>query len=211
MKTPWLLYAAALAPLLPLGGALLARRRPGPSTVWVLGWCCLLLSSDAAALALASRNVNNHWLNYAATPAATGLLLWALSLWQTTHVWKLTFGLSIPVFLVAWVALLVLVEDISTFSRIAEPMACLLVLAGATYTIATRSGSEPAPLVGQGWFWVSGGLALYAGVHCAYGPFAVLVLRDDPSLVVRALEVRSGIELVAFLAIARGALCRTGG
>ena len=207
MKVPWIIHAGTAAQGLPLLGALLTRRRLSTVRRWLLTWSAFLVASNLLALTLSLQNLNNHWLNYVATPIAHGMVLWAFSYWQLSPVASLSFRLLVPLLALTWTGIVVALENPRTFSLLAEPFAGLLVLGGAIYTLVTRALREPGRLGRQDWLWVALGLALYAGSAVALPPTAHVLLARSPGLVVRAYEVKAVFVIVAFLAIARGVTC----
>lgn len=205
---PWLLYLGAASVAFPPLAVLLLRRRPNGAAAWILAWSVLLVSQEAVGTWLAGRGINNHWLSYVAMPADGGFVLWALSLWQTRSAPRRAMRIAIPIYLVAWALFVAAFENTRTFSTAAQPLASLFVLAAAAYTLVARSLEEAEGLTRQDWFWTCGGLALYFGSASTLGPLALL-LGGDRELFFRAYELKSVVDVVAFLAIARGITCRT--
>lgn len=209
MRIPWILYAALAAGALPFLAVVLRHVPLSQPRRWVLVWSLLVFAANATALVLARRGINNHWLNYLVTPVAGAFALWALSFWQAAPVTKLSFRLLVPLLGLTWAGMVLLVENTQTFSLVAEPFAGLLVLGGAVYTLVAGSFRETANLFKQDWLWIAGGLALYSGAAIALPPTAHWLLTRSPGLVVKAYEVKSWIEVLALVAIARGMLCPT--
>lgn len=207
-RVPWLLYLGALSIAIPPLAVLLLRRRPSGAAAWILAWTVLLVAQDALAALLAARGLNNHWLNYVAMPTSCAFVLWALSLWQTRREPRLAMRIAIPIYLAVWTLFVAAFENTRTFSTAADPLANVLGLAAAAYTLVARSLEEAEGLTRQDWFWTCGGLALYFGSASTLGPLATL-LGGNLALLVRAYELKSVVEVVAFLAIARGITCRT--
>jgi len=205
---PWLFYLGAASIAIPPLAVLLLRRRPSGAAAWILAWSVLLATEEAAAMWLASRGINNHWLDYTAMPAAGALMLWALSLWQTRPTPRLAMRVAIPIYLAIWTLFVAAFENTRTFSTSALPLASVLGLAAAAYTLVARSLDEAEGLARQDWFWTCGGLALYFGSASMLGPLATL-LGGNHALLESALELKSVVDVVAFLAIARGITCRT--
>jgi len=108
---------------------------------------------------------------------------------------------------VAWAVLTVAFEDTSAFSRAAEPMASLMCLGAATFTLLTRSRDAVGSLLRHDWFWVTAGMALYFGMLSTVGPLSALLLGDAPGLMFQAYEVKSVLQAAAFLAVAGGMVC----
>lgn len=201
------MYAGATAQSLPIVTAAIRRRPLAPAHKWVIGWCGLLVLGELVALTLALQNRNNHWLDYLITPIAAALVLWAFSFWQTTPVATLSFRILVPLLGITWVGMVLLVEDTTTFSLLAEPFAGLLVTGGAVYTLISGAFRETGNLLKQDWLWIGLGVVLVWGSAVALPPTAHWLLSRHPELVVRVYQVRALIQIVAFLAIARGILC----
>jgi hypothetical protein len=163
---------------------------------------------DAAALWMGRRDQHNLLLSTLQTPLSTALVLWALSCWQLAELQRLTLRLAIIPFLAAWGVLTFALEDTSSFSRVAEPLASLVGLGAAAFTLVARSHSTGGSLLRQDWFWVSGGMAMYFGTATALAPLSALLVGEAPQLVIRAYEVKSLLDVFAFLAIARGVTCQ---
>ena len=208
LRVPWLLYLGAASVAIPPLAVLLLRRRPSGGAAWILAWSTLLTAEEAAGTWLASRDINNHWLGYVATPAAGALMLWALSLWQTRSAPRFAMRVAIPISLLVWTLVVTTVENPRTFSTVAQPLASVLGLAAAAYTLVARSLEETEGLTRQDWFWTCGGLALYFGSASMLGPLATL-LGGNLALLARAYELKSVLDVMAHLAIARGITCRT--
>jgi hypothetical protein len=201
------MHAATTAHAFPLFAAAMRRQLLVPVRRWVVAWSVLYLATNIFALILALQSVNNHWLNYIATPVAAGLALWTLSLWQTSQVAALSLRLLVPLLGITWVGMVVLVEDTLTFSLLAEPFAGLLVLSAAIYTLVSKVFQERGDLLRQDWLWVGLGLAVYSAAAIALPPAANWLIARHPELVVKAYEAKALFEIVALLAIARGVTC----
>ena len=174
---------------------------------WVLIWCTLLVVVDGAALGLGREGASNLVLFTLVTPLSAAIVLWVLSCWQTGEVSRLTLRATIIFVTVAWAALTYAIEDSSSFSRVADPMSDLVCLGAAAFTLVARSRHGEGPLHRSDWFWVSAGMALYFGSGSALSPLSALLVKEAPDLVIRAYEVKSVLDVFAFLAIARGVTC----
>lgn len=205
MRAPLLLYLGSAAEALPLVAAVAWRRAHGARR-WIAAWSAVLVVCDLTQLWLGSRGIHNLWVNYVAT-GASALVLWALASWQTGDTARLTLRVAVVPFLAVLAVLTLLVEDTSNFSRAADPMAHLLCLAAAAYTLVARSSSSRVSLLRQDWFWIGAGLALYFGIWGAMGPLGALLVRTAPGLLMIAYQVAMGLNIVAMLAIARGVTC----
>lgn len=209
MRAPLLAYVAVASQAAPLFAAAAWRQRGSGTRRWVLGWCALLLVVDCVNGWLGSRGVHNMFLSNLVAPASVTVVLWALSRWQTGDLSRLTMRLAIVPFLLLWTVLTLAVEDSSTFSRAADPMASIVGLGAAAFTLLARSLASQGDLPRRDWFWVTGGMALYFGASSALGPLSALLIASAPQLLVRAYELKAGLDIVAFLLIARGVVCPT--
>jgi hypothetical protein len=201
------LYLAGLSEAFPLAGAAAARRPVHGGRAWVLLWSALLLVESGIELWLAVHGVRNVWLSYIFSPVANATLLWALSCWQVSDLARLTMRLAIVPLLAVWAVLTLAFEDTSSFSRAADPLAYLVGLFAAAFTLIGRSRVSTSDLLRQDWFWVSAGLALYTGTFSMVGPLSALLVGSEPALMVKAYQFEAALSVVAFLAIARGVTC----
>ena len=207
MRIPLILYLGAAGQGVPLLVAAVRRPVLSPPRRWLLAWCGLLIVSEAIALVLLLRGVNNHWVNYISTPIGWGMVLWAMSYWQAGPVGFLAFRLLVPLLAITWSAIVLALENPRTFSLLAEPFAGLLVLGGAIYTLVIKVFREPGHLLRQDWLWLLGGICLVAGTAIALPITANVLLADSPRLVVKAYEIKAWFKIVAFVAIAWGVTC----
>ncbi|HEY9383707.1 MAG TPA: hypothetical protein VIP80_09325 [Gemmatimonadales bacterium] len=209
MRIPWIVYAGTASSILPVVAGLLAHRRLTPARRWILAWAAFVVLANLLTTLLAWQDRNNHWVNYLATPVAGGLALWALSHWQQSSLAALSMRLAVPLLAITWIGIVVRFENTKTFSLLAEPFAGLLVMAAATYTLISRAFTETGNVLGQAWFWIALGLTLVSGLAVALPPTSYWLLARHPDLVVKAYEVKSALEILALLLIARGMLCPT--
>lgn len=203
----WPVYASLGSQYLPLLAAVVRRRELTRPRVFVLIWIGLYVGINLVAIVLARRHINNHFLTAIITPFEGIAILWALSLWQTTQVARLTVRLAIPCFLVAWTIFTLTVENVQNFSVAAEPLYSMLALGVALYTLVSRGAGATEPLMRQDWFWICGGLAIHFAALAVVLPLAAGLLNSDPEVVIRAYYVRAVINVFAFVCITIGFLC----
>ena len=172
-----------------------------------MGWSAFTVGLNLLALFLATRSINNHWVSYVTLPVASALALWALSTWQLSSLSALAMRLAVPLLWITWIGIVLRFENTKTFSLLAEPFAGLLVMAATIYTLIVRAFAETGNLLGQDWFWIVLGLTLVSALAVALPPTSYWLLARHPELVVKAYQVKSAIEIVALLLIARGMLC----
>lgn len=192
--------------LAPLAAAVLRRPPALHPRAWIAAWGALMFLTDAVMRGLGSAGIHNLWVFYILAPVHAAALFWALSLWQSGQLPRLTLRAAIPVFALAWVSMVLLFEDPNAFSFVALPVYAVLGLTAAVGTLILRSTGTTEPLPSQDWFWVCSGVALYFSGVAALGPIGLL-LREHPRLVFRALEVKSYLQILGFLVIAKGLMC----
>lgn len=209
MASPTLLmHAAAWSQLVPPLAAAVQRGRIPPSHRWVAAGCLVSAAGDFGQLLLGARGINNLWLSYLLTPVMGAAFLWGLSWLQPGLVGRLALRIAVPGYLIVWYALAFTAEDLTTFSRFVYPVHSLLILAAALWTMIRR-GLDPkeVPLLRADWFWIAGGLGLYAAATAAIEPLLAGMMQKRVDLVILAYQVRAGCYLLAFLAITLGILC----
>ena len=206
MKFPAIMYVVAYITALPFLAGLTRARRITGARLLIITWALLIFLMDMIAMVLRSHHLYNHFLTYVFTPLQACAVLWALSLWQTKPVARMTMRFAIPPFLVAWVVLTLLLEDVNNFSTAVEPVYSLLALGSAIFTVLSRAGDETVSLLEQDWFWICAGLVLYFGVLAVLTPFGA-AFQDQPLLLLRAYTLRAWITVVGFVLITIGILC----
>lgn len=166
-------------------------------------------AATVAQFLIASSRRSNLWLSYITLPAEVGLVLWGLALWQVRGSLRRWFLGAIPAVAVLQVGLLLMFEDVNSFSAISGPILGIIGFAAALFTLVTRAIDEMESLLRQDWFWISAGFALYFGSLATIMPMARLLVGDHRHLVMRAFELFSIAHIVANVAIAVGMLCPT--
>ena len=189
---------------MPLLVALIKRPVLGAARKWVVIWSGFMVTMSALSLYFALQHQNNHWMSYAFNPVAAALILWALSWWQTGRRPAIVIRLLIPTIIIAWVPIVVLLEDTKSFSLLGEPLVGMVVLVTAIYTLAARTLRETRSLTEQDWFWAAIGIAVYHGAVVGFHPVSYWLLQTRPQLVIRAMEINALVEVTALLAIAWG-------
>jgi hypothetical protein len=196
-----------LCEAMPLVVLAVRRRRPQGARAWVTAWVAYLLAIDLIGVSLAALGIHNLWISYFLMPVSVGVALWALSLWQSTELWRLTLRIAIVPLLLAWGILTLVVEDTSGFSSAAEPMVKLVTLGAAAFTLLAGSLSRRGDLLRQDWFWISAGMVLYFGSGATLGPVSSLLVSRAPELLTLVYGVWALVGSAAFLLVAKGMAC----
>src|SRR5574341_69506 len=162
MALPLALHVAAASQLLPIAAGLVRRGRPLPAPArWVLAWCGLLAATDAVSLAVILMHRENLWLQWVAVPLGSGLVLWALSLWQASELLRLAYRLAIVALAGATLAGLLLLGPEPMFEQVLAPIHALVLLAASLHTLLARALRASGTIAGEPWFWMGMGLSLY--------------------------------------------------
>jgi hypothetical protein len=203
-ETPITLVAlAVLSQLAPVAAGLLARDRLTTARAWVLAWCTMQAGGDFAAILLDATGHDPNWLSYLITPLQGAVVLWALSLWQSRPLARLTLRLAIPLFVVAE-AVLAGGIGIRGAGSLASPLYLVLALGAAIYTLGTRGTREADSRFQADWFWMCTGLVVFLGAGASLSPL-------HPALAGGAMGGGEVVPLAKPLAHIAAALCLTVG
>jgi hypothetical protein len=203
----WILWAATVAQVFPLIGLVRGPRGLNVARRWMIAWCLVFLAGDIVQILVARSTGTNLWTTYIVAPLEDVILLFVLSVWQRNAVARLTFRVAIPVFLITWAVLVLSVENTNNFSLVAKPFQALLMAGASLYTLLARGLATGERVTQQDWFWISLGTTLYYAPTTALHPFAYVYISTRPDLVRLAYLLHAGIDIVAFILIARGMLC----
>lgn len=208
LKPTLLQYAAIGAPLLPvLAGGLRARYLTKARLAIVL-WCAIEGSLNILALLMGSRGRNNLWLGYVGHPVLSMALLWALAQWHPAKSARLALKVAIPLVLVVSIVLTLTLDDPKDFSLAVVPFHAIVMLLATVWTFVSLSLVTERSLAGEDWFWMIGGVMLYAATATAMQPLAWYLIRERVDLLHAAFNVRAAVVILSFAAITWGMLLR---
>jgi len=199
-------YVAIAMQAVPILGGIVARTGFAGPRLWVGVWCFLALALDATMAAFS--HTNNLWVTYLVGPMMGSVALHAMARWQRDDIARITIWMMIPLALVVWATALLRFEDPGSFSLMVDPMYDVLCLGAALFTMGRRGLHEDAPLLRQDWFWICVAFAVYYGKAAAASPLSALLVASRPDLVGRALTLIAVTDIVAYLLILKGILCR---
>jgi hypothetical protein len=135
-------------------------------------------------------------------------LLWALAQWHPARAARLALKIAIPLVLVVSVVLTVMLEDASDFSLAVVPFHSIVMLLATVWTFVALSLRAESSIAREDWFWIIGGVMLYAATAAAMQPLAWYLIRERVDLLHAAFNVRAAVVILSFAAITWGMLLR---
>lgn len=202
-------YAALGSPLLPvLAAAARGRRRLTRAHLAIALWCAVEGSLEIFAALMGARGRNNLWLGYLGHPLISITLLWALAQWHPARPARLALKIAIPLVLLVSVVLTVTLDDPRDFSLAVAPFHAIVMLLAAVWTFVSLSLASESSIAHEDWFWMIGGIMLYAAIATAMQPLAWYLIRERVDLLHAAFNVRAAVITLSFAAIAWGMLLR---
>lgn len=208
MALPVALHMAAASQLMPLAATLTRWGRPLPVPArWVVAWCALLVVTDIASLVVGLWRGENLWLQWVAVPLGSALVLWGLSGWQASEVFRLAYRLAIPALVLATLVALLVGDSGSMLDQVVAPFHALVLLAASLYTLVHRALRAEGSIAREPWFWIGLGLSLYFAASVAIGPFAQALLASNVEWVRQAYIAKAWTSVLAFVLISTGILC----
>lgn len=205
IEMPWILHTPAWVQLGPPLALLVRRNRSRPLR-WIAAGAAVSVVGNWLGRIAAHRVGNNHWVADIDSALMFSLYLIALTEWQVDAGARQVFRVAVFALLLIYMALIALVEDVTTFSRFAFPMYSLALMGGAIWTLLRRAfAAFHRPLLRTEWFWALGGLALLGAVTAVVEPISKIFLDTQRlDLLVRVYSLRAiGVDL-AFLLILTG-------
>ena len=157
---------------------------------------------------LGARRQNNHWTGYVGLPIVSALVLMALAHWHPSRAPRLALQAAIPLVILVSVGLTITLEDPKRFSLVVAPFHAIVTLLAAVWTFVSLSLAARSSIVKEDWFWIVGGIMLYAATATAMQPLAWYLIRERVDLLHAAFNVRAAVVLLSFIAITWGMLSR---
>lgn len=202
-------YAALGAPLLPLlAAAIRGLRGLTNAHLAIALWCAVAGSLEIFAMLIGARGRNNLWLGYFAHPLISVSLLWALAQWHPVRSARLALKTAIPLVIVVSVALTVALDDPKDFSLAVAPFHAIVMLLATVWTFVSLSLDADSSIAQEDWFWIIGGVMLYAATAATMQPLAWYLIRERVDLLHAAFNVRAAVVILSFAAITWGMLPR---
>lgn len=208
LKPTLLQYAAVWSPLLPVVAAAIRSSATSPARRWVIAWCVIVGSLEILAMWMGAHGQNNLWLGYVGYPIITAALIWALAEYHPRRAAALALKSAIPLVILVSIGLTLGLDDPRSFSLAVGPFHSIVMLLAAVWTFVSLSMHEESAMVQQDWFWIIGGVMLYAATAAAMQPLAWYLIKVRVDLLHAAFNVRAAVVILSFAAITWGMLSR---
>lgn len=194
--------------MLPLAAAAIRASGLSKAHLAIALWCAIEGSLNVVALLLGARGRNNLWLGYIGAPVLSAALLWALAQWHPRKSAQLALKVAIPLVILVSAILTVALDDPRDFSLAVAPFHSMIMLLAAVWTFVALSLEEGSSIPRADWFWIIGGIMLYAATAAAMQPLAWYLIRERVDLLHAAFNVRAAVVILSFAAITWGMLLR---
>lgn len=204
-KVPIIFHVSWASQAVPALAYFATSRRSSAAAAIAIGASVSFLA-NAVSKVMAIMVHNNHVVTYISSPITAACFLHALREWQLTRREQRVIQVGTFVFLVAWVLLVALVEDVTGFNLITGPLYSLTLLLAAAWTLIRRASViEATPLLQADWFWVCLGLSIYGAATALADPIGgILVARQRLDLFHVAWSLRALFSIVSFLLMSWG-------
>jgi hypothetical protein len=202
-----MIVASVVAAGAPFPAGLVRRPRPDSPQLWIMAWAAAGTITNAIAEVLRSHHLYNIFVSWYYTPIEMALLLWALSLWHSRPLFRTTLRAAILVMLAGWTIALVYIEKVGGgHVGFADAAYDITMLVAAVFTLSLRATDDAPPLIRDPALWICAGLALYHGVFAILSVLTITQVLDNPALVMRAIYVRAGFNVMAMTLVTVGML-----
>ena len=207
MTARWVIPLSIAAEVLPIVAAI-AVRTGERARRWIAIAFAVWLAQDLVLWWTSRHGLNNHWLIHFGNPITTVLFLGAYAEWTEDPVWRRALRMAGVAYVLVWAGIFLSVEDRHTFSQYTDPLKSLLLIFVCTWALIRTVATEPPPVWRKAIYWVSIGLLVDFGTGLLLEPVSGRLARVQPSLVITAYVVKAGINVVAYLLVTVGMLCK---
>jgi hypothetical protein len=184
----------------------LIHRIPVRGILYVVLGGLIAVLANLVSMPIAQIYGTNLFIGYIAIPFIAGANVLALAEYQQTLLERLTFRISLGLFIVIYLLLVIYLEDITHFGQYSQTLYSLFLLVAALWTLGRRSLMQEGGLaIETDWFWIALGLAIYGAATAATGAIGnILLARERIDLFVQAWNVRGALVILAFISISWG-------
>jgi hypothetical protein len=154
---------------------------------------------DTYSIYQATNGISNTWLLHIYTPIEYGILVMVFSFWQKNALAKKILRLSIPVFVVIFMANKLLLENFHYFDHITSSIEGIALIAISAFTLIYLPWQNPVPIHRSPRFWVASAVIIYfSGTILTFSLSALFVIWYIPTV----------LNLVANIVYTGGFLCQ---
>jgi hypothetical protein len=207
MNGRWVINLSIAAEALPVM-AVIARRTGEAARRWIAVAFAVWLAQDVILWWMSIHGRNNHWLIHLGNPVSTVLFLGAYAAWTEDPVRRRALQFAAFGYVLVWAGIFLSVEDPNTFSQYTDPLRALVLILVCAWALVRAVMIEPPPVWRSAIYWVSIGLLMDFGTGLILAPVSGRLTRVQPALVVTAFYIKAGINVVAYLLVTVGMLCK---
>lgn len=175
---------------------------------WIAVWCLIIVAWEIFAAMLGALGMNNLWTMYVGQPLVSSALLWALAQWHPDRSARLALKIAVPLVVLVSAVLSLTFDDPREFSLAVAPFHAIVTLLATVWTFVSLSLASESSIASEDWFWMIGGLMLYAATAAAMQPLAWYLIRERVDLLHAAFNVRAAVVILSFAGITWGMLLR---
>jgi uncharacterized membrane protein len=110
---------------------------------------------------MATMGKQNLWLMNIFNPIEYFFLVWLFSYWQKSARVKLVMRISIGMYFVVWLGEILILDNLTGFSKFAEPLAGIIFVIAACMTLYEGNKNENVLFIDEPRFWISAGVLTY--------------------------------------------------
>ena len=168
------LFFSSVSPVLPIIWGIVVFRHLDYLSKTFLGYLVIAITVGIGVMVLGMNHIHNLWLAQFFIPIQYCFLVWIFSIRLSKESVRQLFRWSIPFFVVAWVIIVSFFEDVNSFSIISSPLAYVLLIMVASYSLFDTNKDNSSPILKIPTFWISSGSLIYFS-----GTLALIILSNQ--------------------------------
>ncbi len=207
MERPFLLYAAMVAPMLPIGVGLRKIKYLKSGMKVLLFFFILDELLTAISYWLATYKSNNLWIIHADTILRLGAFGIAYSIWQTSRRARLVTGTLLGMFFVYWLWTTGYTSSLTQFENYSKSISKLLLAGLSCYMLYVLANEENVDLFLLDRFWIVSGTVVYATGTLFLAAFGSTILGFNNETFLKVWAVNWMLFIIANIVYTGGFLC----
>jgi len=171
---PYSIYLLSL--LLPSLAGVIGFRRTNRDMKLLLVLFLTTLIVETMSLIVALNGYSNNWIQDIFLPIEYTFFALLFRMWQTGKMQKKLISYSIPVFILADLATLILLKNMDEMNSFAISLSCVFYVSMASYTLFTLEARDTGTMYKDYRFWICSGLLLYAAGSLSFYVFTRMIV-----------------------------------